>query len=636
MENNLELNVNKKAVNSVEDCYQLAKNSLLQELNKDGHWEGELSSSALSTATACLAISLVIKNRQSLTDTKRTALSQLVSAGIHYILTVQNEDGGWGDTDLSISNISTSMLCHAILVYATKQNITPSQPISEALAKSDIYIKEAGGLQAVIKRYGKDKTFSVPILTHCALAGIVDWKKVPQLPFELACFPAEMYAALSFPVVSYALPALIAIGIVRFNKRPWAWPVMAIFRTLLKSRSLNKLKSIQPVNGGFLEATPLTSFVTMSLADSQNAEHEVVTQGLTFLEASIREDGSWPIDTNLATWVSTLSINALAEDLPDDKVDALATWLLGQQYRVKHPYTNAAPGGWAWTHLPGGVPDADDTPGALMALITLNKKSVNSGQQKTWHHEIPEALKLGVGWLLNLQNRDGGWPTFCRGWGTLPFDRSANDITAHVLRALAAYENYMRTHEKTPQAQWERIEVAKKKGYNYLKDAQRDDGSWLPLWFGNQFNHDDENPVFGTARVLKAYSVDKEWLFKSETRSAVEFLGAQQNDDGGWGGRRGLASTIEETAITVTSLSHWYDSAAQDNIETFASHEKHLQSLVSSCIQKGLDFLASRMADGNIKQVEPIGFYFAKLWYYEKLYPLVFACEALRVGRRCV
>ena len=23
------------------------------------------------------------------------------------------------------------------------------------------------------------------------------------------------------------------------------------------------------------------------------------------------------------------------------------------------------------------------------------------------------------GWLLKLQNRDGGWPTFCRGWGKL-------------------------------------------------------------------------------------------------------------------------------------------------------------------------------------------------------------------------
>jgi squalene-hopene/tetraprenyl-beta-curcumene cyclase len=30
----------------------------------------------------------------------------------------------------------------------------------------------------------------------------------------------------------------------------------------------------------------------------------------------------------------------------------------------------------------------------------------------------------------------------------------------------------------------------------------------------------------------------------------------------------------------------------------------------------------------------PIGFYFAKLWYYEKLYPLLFTLAALSQARR--
>ena len=46
------------------------------------------------------------------------------------------------------------------------------------------------------------------------------------------------------------------------------------------------------------------------------------------------------------------------------------------------------------------------------------------------------AARAGLGWLLDLQNHDGGWPTFCRGWGHLPFDRSGTDLTAHALRAL--------------------------------------------------------------------------------------------------------------------------------------------------------------------------------------------------------
>src|SRR5690606_29187907 len=82
-----------------------------------------------------------------------------------------------------------------------------------------------------------------------------------------------------------------------------------------------------------------------------------------FLIRSMRADGSWPIDTNLATWGTTLACKALGTmDAP------VRQWLLEQQYQHVHPFTNAAPGGWAWTDLPGGVPDADDTAGALGAL----------------------------------------------------------------------------------------------------------------------------------------------------------------------------------------------------------------------------------------------------------------------------
>jgi squalene-hopene/tetraprenyl-beta-curcumene cyclase len=55
--------------------------------------------------------------------------------------------------------------------------------------------------------------------------------------------------------------------------------------------------------------------------------------------------------------------------------------------------------------------------------------------------ESSEAAKAGINWLLDIQNRDGGWPTFCRGWGHLPFDRSSADISAHALRALTAWKN---------------------------------------------------------------------------------------------------------------------------------------------------------------------------------------------------
>ncbi|MFN8710909.1 MAG: prenyltransferase/squalene oxidase repeat-containing protein, partial [Planctomyces sp.] len=435
----------------------------MNQRNENGHWTGELSTSALSTATAVMALLLVTQPlKVPLKDDGHTASSdhiaegrrrKLVQGGLSWLAAHQNADGGWGDTTLSVSNISTTMLVHAVFVAAGRSELkaaTPTEglPTTSAteitqgnnraaiIAAADAYIRNAGGVPALLKRYGKDHTFSVPILTHCALAGTVDWKHVIPLPFELSCIPAKFYAAVRMPVVSYALPALIAIGQVIFHHQGHRNPLIRWIRRRSISRSLRVLESIQPENGGFLEATPLTSFVCMSLLGCGLFNHPVTKKCLRFIEQSVRSDGSWPIDTNLTTWVTTLSINALSQGetsgdcLNSNDRQTLRMWLLEQQYRCRHPYTNAAPGGWSWTNLPGGVPDADDTPGAMLALMNLRVQGEEFSQEEL------EALNAAAGWLLDLQNRDGGWPTFCRGWGTLPFDRSSCDLTAHTIRAL--------------------------------------------------------------------------------------------------------------------------------------------------------------------------------------------------------
>ncbi|MFN9971312.1 MAG: hypothetical protein ACK58T_15600, partial [Phycisphaerae bacterium] len=44
------------------------------------------------------------------------------------------------------------------------------------------------------------------------------------------------------------------------------------------------------------------------------------------------------------------------------------------------------------------------------------------------------------------------------------------------------------------------------KGYRFLEKTQRTDGTWLPLWFGHQHNENDENPLYGTSRVVLAWA----------------------------------------------------------------------------------------------------------------------------------
>lgn len=579
---------------TLETAYQQVAATLQAQALPAGHWSGELAASALSTATAIAAISLAGQFDADL----RTKTSTLVTRGLAWLAEHQNEDGGWGDTVLSHSNIATSMLARAALVIAEAEQTYPT-----VLSRAVDYIDRQGGVQAVHARYGRDRTFSAPILTQCALAGLVDWREVAALPFELACLPHDFYKFVKLPVVSYALPALIAIGQVRAHFAPSWNPLLRGLRTLARRPSLRKLEQIQPESGGFLEATPLTSFVVMSLAGVGESRHPVARLGLQFLQDSVRPDGSWPIDTNLATWVTTLATNGLEpETLPESQQLAIAEWLLSQQLQTVHPYTNAAPGGWAWTNLSGGVPDADDTSGAVLAMLKLAR----------WNQireRCHQAAANGVHWLLDLQNRDGGWPTFCKGWGALPFDRSSADITAHALRALSAFR---KLPESRPSRDADRIPLAIERGLRYLARKQRADGSWLPLWFGNQHAPHEENPLYGTSRVLLAYR-DLGLTTSAAAQQGLSWLNNHQNADGGWGGQRDCPSSVEETSLALEAL-------------CMHAHEH------ASARERGLAWLLSRIQSGTITDVSPIGFYFAKLWYFERLYPLVFAASALRTA----
>jgi len=587
-------------------AYETARDDLLAERAPAGHWIGELSSSALSTATAVSALSVVVQHPGC--DRAQTVpLQRLVARGLQWLARSQNGDGGWGDTDKSHSNVATTMLVRAAFHLAGAADRHAS-----LLESAERYIDCQGGLPRLRRRYGKDKTFAVPILTNSALAGLVPWRAVPALPFELACVPHAMYRLLRLPVVSYAIPALVAIGQARYFHRKPLNPITRLVRRLAVRRSLEILERMQPSSGGFLEATPLTSFVVMSLAGIGRGGYGVVRRGVEFLARSVRDDGSWPIDTNLAAWVTTLSINALAASGENVAELECLDWLLSCQHREVHPLTGADPGGWGWSDLSGAVPDADDTAGALLALAAFRSAGCPADVER-----IDCQAASGITWLWNLQNADGGWPTFCRGWGRLPFDRSGVDLAAHVLRALHAWRSV--ASPSTGAALAQRIDAAICRGLVFLATTQRPDGSWVPLWFGSQNDGAEENPVYGTARVLLAYR-DLGRLDEEPARRGLAWLANARNADGGWGGSVAHTSggpgdgvsSVEETAVAVEAL-------------VSAENGPGLGPAVDG----GVTWLAEAVESGRHRETSPIGFYFAKLWYYEKLYPLIFSVSAL-------
>ncbi|NOY29421.1 MAG: squalene--hopene cyclase [Planctomycetes bacterium] len=610
-------------------AHHTARSALLAERNPAGHWTGELSSSPLSTATAISALVLAEqggcelpaytpgKEPSHIDDIYRGDLSEMIVCSLHWLAEQQNDDGGWGDTDRSRSNLATTMLVQA----AFHLTGVPAK-YANLLERAEQYVESQGGIAGLKKRFGKDKTFAIPILANCALADMVPWRKVAALPFEMACLPQRWYRRVRLQVVSYAIPALVAVGQARHYHAPSRNPLMRWIRTAAKNRSLAVLESIQPASGGYLEATPLTSFVVMNLASMGLTDHPVVRRGVEFLLASVRADGSWPIDTNLATWNTSQAIDTLVSDKCEkEEVDPAIDWLLGCQHREQHPFTGSAAGGWAWTDLSGGVPDADDTSAALLALAKVDRR---------WPRDrsaaIRQAALAGVHWLLDLQNRDGGWPTFCRGWGKLPFDRSSNDITAHALRALHVWHDLLQLENKNaPFAQ--RIAQATNQGLDYLRQQQAAEGSWTPLWFGNENHPQEANPVFGTARVL--LMLGELGLGESEmAKRGASWLADAQIASGGWGAAPGAreegkagdfeaCESVEETSLAIEALL------------AFSEGDES----ISSSVEQGLSWLIEAVEEGRHLEPAPIGFYFAKLWYYERLYPQIFATRAL--ARAC-
>jgi len=127
---------------------------------------------------------------------------------------------------------------------------------------------------------------------------------------------------------------------------------------------------------------------------------------------------------------------------------------------------------------------------------------------------------------------------------------------------------------------------------------------------------ENKNPVYGTAKVaiylndsILCDSLEdhlKRNIGQMLTR-AQDYLLKQQNVNGSWGGEIAIQGSIEESGLAISAL------AGKDQ---------------QACL-RGLEWLENEYTNNGLRS-NPIGLYFAMLWYDEKLYPLIYYIEALR------
>jgi squalene-hopene/tetraprenyl-beta-curcumene cyclase len=117
----------------------------------------------------------------------------------------------------------------------------------------------------------------------------------------------------------------------------------------------------------------------------------------------------------------------------------------------------------------------------------------------------------------------------------------------------------------------------------------------------------------------------------------------------------GLESTVEETALAVEALATVIlrnrdqiaarrpqsatravnspldgDSGDRSNASLGGSDDFNAagNEALQAAILRGIVFLMQSVKDRRHRVAWPIGFYFAKLWYHERLYPLIFTAAA--------
>jgi squalene-hopene/tetraprenyl-beta-curcumene cyclase len=653
---NLQLDVEKLLL-----AHKSVRADLLAERAPGGYWVGQIGSSPVATAAAISA--LVVSHRQASGDVLRAAdadgqdiaqlvqcdLSELFVETLHWLAKRQNNDGGWGDCDGAESNVAATMLVQA----AFRLTGIPAK-YTDLMALADDFVAAKEGVAGLRSTAGDDRTYLASILANCAAADIVSWRQVPTLPFEWMSFPGNWQRDLYAPAAGHLRPIVLAVGLAKFHNDPPHNPVTRIARQSLRKKSLARLALLQEADDSFLASPLVTALVVIALASAGLREHPIVTRGVEFLLSSVRSDASWAVSTPKTTvntaiglasvtsrqmksqshdlhmdqpadlhgnWIEIATPRHTIDDLQSVSSSDEATlnqrgleWLLKTQHAFASPLTGAPAGGWGASDAAGAEPTVIATSAALIAVRPFfdRDEATNLG--------IEQAASAGVRWLLRLQNADGGFSTFgCNA-------ESEVDPTAYAMRALESWQSKI---------EGAKCSAAIARAFAYLESAQRDDGSFVPRWFGNSHQRGHENPVIGTSLVLAACA-DIGRADSAMAQRAASWLIGAQHSTGGWGPPRApvdyseddrpanfrswrendaLAKfcSVEETAAAVSAL--------MPIAATNATYERY--------VSRGISWLADSVEHDGHRQPAIVGFYFWRIWYYDRLYPLALAAGAL-------
>ena len=304
-------------------------------------------------------------------------------------------------------------------------------------------------------------------------------------------------------------------------------------------------------------------------------------------------------------WDTALAALALMEAGEQDSpaIGQAARWLVGRQITdVVGDWADARPdtppGGWPFQYANDFYPDTDDSAAVIMAL------------KRSGDPECEESIRRGIDWILGMQSKNGGWGSFDADnthyiLNHIPFadhgallDPPTADVSARCVGMLS-------------ECGFDRDHPAVRRGIEFLRDEQEDDGSWFGRW--------GTNYIYGTWSVLSALNAVGDDPQSPHMRKAVEWLKSHQHADGGWGEdcssywpeRRGEVkeSTPTQTAWALLAL------MAAGEVE-------------SDAVTRGVEYLNAQPRDDGLwtdRLYNAVGFprvFYLKYHGYASYFPL--------------
>jgi squalene-hopene/tetraprenyl-beta-curcumene cyclase len=626
-------------LDSLDRAIKKTQNYLLKRQSPKGYWVGELESDVSVTADyipMMRFMSVEIPERQRKV--------------VNFLRATQLAEGGWSSYPGGASEVNVSVQAYLALKAA---GIPAQEPFMQRARDS---ILAHGGVQ-------RTHTFTKIMLAHL---GQYPWQDLPTLPPELMLLP-NWFPVNIYEFASWARATIVALTIVMTNRPVCSLPesqsihelyvaadpedsigkssqasrrssssglftwerFFLVVDRLLKrwervpfkpgrARALKKAErwilDRQEADGGWggiMLPWVYSLFALKSLGYAN--DYPAVAKALAGLEGFIVED-----DTVLRlqpavspVWDTALALIALRDSgLPADHpaAEKAARWLLNEQVR--------AGGDWQVKN-PHTEPGAwafefendyyPDVDDSTMVPMALSLVRLPEDAKRI------QAIDRGVRWTLSMQSSSGGWAAF---------DLNNNsEMLAHIpfadfMTPLDPSTADVTAHvvELMGRFKYSQDHPVMRKALNYLWAEQQDDGSWFGRW--------GVNYIYGTWSVLLALREAGQDMQQEKVRQAVAWLQAHQNADGGWGEScssyeipcpgGACPSTASQTAWAILGL--------------LAAGEQE-----SPVVDKGIQFLLdNQRSDGDWDEELFTGTGFPRAFYLKyHLYPIYFPLMAL-------